>query len=120
VESSCECGYDIETFQNRQNIKIRGSKPPRKENNQQVSEPTIAVYNSSEPKKIPIIMNGCVSETRTSSAEPKNKKLYTSQNSSNDLYTKLLDNKTSFSKCSKHKVLLMGDGNLRGYSENII
>jgi hypothetical protein len=32
---------------------------PRKENNQQVSEPTIAVYNSSEPKKIPI-MNGCL------------------------------------------------------------
>jgi hypothetical protein len=37
----------------------------------------------------------------------------------NDLYTKLLDNKTSFPKFSKHKVLLIGDSRLRGYSENI-
>jgi hypothetical protein len=38
--------HGTETFQNRQNIKGRGSRPPRKENNQQVSEPTIAVNNS--------------------------------------------------------------------------
>jgi hypothetical protein len=31
----------------------------------------------------------------------------------------VLDNKTSFPKCSKHKVLLMGDSHLKGYSENI-
>jgi hypothetical protein len=43
--------HDIETFQSRQNIKGRDSRPPRKENNQQVSEPTIAVDNGSEPKK---------------------------------------------------------------------
>jgi hypothetical protein len=51
---------DIETFQSRQNIKGCGSIPPRKENNQQVSEPTIAVDNRSEPQKNPIVMNGCV------------------------------------------------------------
>jgi hypothetical protein len=60
---------DIETFQGRQNIKGCSSRPPRKENNQQVSEPTIVVDNGSEPKKIPVIMNSCLSETRTSSAD---------------------------------------------------
>jgi hypothetical protein len=45
--------------------------------------------------------------------------LYTSQNSFSDLYTKLLDNKTSFPKFSNHKVLLIRDSHLRWYSENI-
>jgi hypothetical protein len=40
-------------------------------------------------------------------------------NSFSDLYTKLLDNKTSFPKYSKHKVLLIGGSHLRGYSENL-
>jgi hypothetical protein len=119
LRKKVNCHHDIETFQNRQNIKDHGSRPPRKVNNQHVSEHMIAVDNSSEPKKIPIIMNGCVSETRTSSADPKNRELYTSQNSFSDLYTKLLDKKTSFPKCFKHKVLSIGGNHLRGYSENI-
>jgi hypothetical protein len=56
-----------------------------------------------KPKKMSIIINGCVSETRAISADFKNKELFTSHNSFSDFYTKLLDNKTYFPKYSTHK-----------------
>jgi hypothetical protein len=58
-------------------------------------------------------------ETRDLSAASKNKEAFHAQNIFNDLYAKLLHDRTSIPIFSKCKVLLIGDCHLRGYSKNI-
>lgn len=109
-----------EMSQVKHNTKQRDSRLPRKVNNQYVNDLMKNIQDdSTEPKKIPVIVNGCTSETRAISAVSKNEEVYSTQNTFSDLYGKLLDNKTSTPIFTKHKVLLIGDSHLRGYSENM-
>jgi hypothetical protein len=63
-------------------------------------------------KNIPSIVNGCVFPS-------KNEEIFPYYNFIIELYVKLLNSKNSSSKSSKHKILLIGDSHLRGYSENM-
>jgi hypothetical protein len=81
---------------------------PKKVNNQYRYEPVNVQEDNAKPKNIPTIINGCVSASKDEKVSYLN-----------ELYVKLLSSKNSLSKASKHKVLLIGDSHLRGYSENI-
>jgi hypothetical protein len=66
---------------------------------------------NTKPQSIPTIVNGYVSVS-------KDKKV-SSFNNSKELYSKLLNSKTSLSISSEHKILLIGDSHLKGCSENV-
>jgi hypothetical protein len=61
------------------------------------------------PKNIPTIINGCVSPL-------KDEKVFF-YNYTKELYATLINAKNSYSKFANHKILLIGDSHLRGYSE---
>jgi hypothetical protein len=64
-----------------------------------------------EPENIPVVINGCVLETKNSSTIPKN--------ILNDLYVELLEDRSSIPNDMKHKVLIIGDSHLTEYSANL-
>jgi hypothetical protein len=127
-----KCYYDVEISQNKNIINYYDEMPQnkhiinycdsrltRKVNNQYISYLVYTQNDNLEPEEIPIVINGCGSETRDLSVASKNEEAFHTQNTLNDLYVKLLDDRTSIPNFSKHKVLLIGDSHERGYSENM-
>jgi hypothetical protein len=72
-----------------------------------------------EPENIPVVIDGCVLETKNSSTIPIKTEVCLTKNILNDLYVKLLEDRSGIPNDMKHKVLIIGDSHLREYSANI-
>jgi hypothetical protein len=103
---------DTENAQPRHYIKHCVYGAPKKVNNRYRHEPVNAQEDNTKPKNIPTLINGCVFPS-------KNEEIFPYYNFISELYVKLLNSNNSSSISSKHKMLLIGDSHLRGYSENM-
>jgi hypothetical protein len=124
LDNRISCKYILQIAgetesKNKHIINYCDSRLTRKVNNQHRSDLVYTQNDNLEPKKILIVINGYVSETKDFSAPSKNNELFNTQNTFNDLHVKMLDDTTSSQNFSKHKVLLIRDSHLRGHSKNI-
>jgi hypothetical protein len=102
------------------------SMAPKNGNNHHIYEPVNGQevnmkpqLDNLQPENILVVINGCVLETKNSSTIPIKKGVSLTNNILNDLYVKLLEDKSSIPNDMKHKVLIIGDSHLREYSANI-
>jgi hypothetical protein len=66
-----------------------------------------------EPERIPVVINGCVLETKDSSTIPIKKEVSLNKNILNDLYFNVLEARSIIPTDMKHKVLIIGGSHLR-------
>jgi hypothetical protein len=88
-------------------------------NDQYTSDYINIQKDNQELRKILTVINGCVLETRNYNIASEDKNVSHMQNTLNDLYSKVLEDKSHLPNSTKHKVLLIGDSHLREYSINI-
>jgi hypothetical protein len=76
--------------------------------------------SESEPEHIPVIVNGCTASFKMRDRDLyKNSELTYTQNLVLELRVKLMNSKKSFTKSTKHKILLIGNSHLRGCAANL-
>ena len=70
---------------------------------------------------IPTIVNGQINPTKKdNNINSMNNKLDHIHDLVREYTVKLLNNKAEYSKCCKHKVLLLGDSHMRGWAARMI
>jgi hypothetical protein len=76
--------------------------------------------SDSEPKCISVIVNGCIDSYKNGDRNSyKNSETTYTGNLVSESRAKLMNSKKSFTKTSKHKILLIGNSHLKGCASNM-